>query len=208
MSATSHIDNQQQRPWERQPGESSQAFADFRHYLVQGSARTFAATARARRKAYSLIRRHAGRFDWRERARAFDVSQNRNEDEERRAARRAFVERQEEEAWKLWRLGLALVHRFVQRDEATGEWVVDPKLAPRDALALLKFVSDLLAQIRQAPGGDDGADGTLELSWSTPQDGNPEQSQSPITHPGLQRLLGLTATDEGDRSQTEEETQP
>jgi len=193
-------DAQDQQPWERLSEESPQAFAAFQEFLGQGPARTYVATARARRRAYSLIRRYARRFDWRERARAWDNFQNRDEEAERRTARREFLQHQEEEAWKLWRLGLALVYRFVQRDPATGEWKIDSKLAPKDALALLKFVSDLLAQIRRSPGEGDEEAGTLELSWGAPDGASADRGGPPISHPGLQKVLGLTGPGDDQRS--------
>ncbi|MGD0114352.1 MAG: hypothetical protein ABSD48_21045 [Armatimonadota bacterium] len=189
-----------EQPWERLAGESPQAHEDFQEFLKQGSRRTYLATARARRRAYSLIRRHAKQFDWRERARAFDNFHDRDLDAERRTARREFAQRQEEEAHQLWRLGLALVHRFVQRDPATGEWEIDPKLAPKDSLALLKFVSDLLAQIHQQPNGAGENDTQVEISWAASGSGAEGAVGSPqdelgITHPGLRRLLGLISPD-------------
>ena len=208
MTSELRRDTQNQQPWERLPEEGPQAFADFQEFLRQGPARTYVATAQARPKAYSLIRRYARRFDWRERARAWDNFQNRDEEDERRTARREFIQSQEEEARKLWRLGLALVYRFVQRDPATGEWQLDAKLAPKDALALLKFVSDLLSQIRQTPGGNEEGDSTLEISWGAPEVDGSDQSKLPISHPGLQRLLGLTEADDDQQSPAQEGPSP
>lgn len=208
MTSELHSDARNQQLWERVSGEGPKEFADFQESLRQGPARTYVATARARRKAYSLIRRYARRFDWRERARAWDNFQNRDEEEERRTARRAFLQRQEEEAWKLWRLGLALVYRFVHRDAATGEWSVDAKLAPKDALALLKFVSDLLAQIRRSPGASEEDAGPLEISWSAPDGGTSDQGKLTISHPGLRQVLGLVAPADDQQSPAHQGPKP
>jgi len=199
IAVQSRSDNNEQ-PWERLAGESPQAHEDFQEFLKQGPRRTYLATARARRRAYSLIRRHAKQFNWRERARAWDNFQDRDLDAERRTARREFAQRQEEEAYQLWRLGLALVYRFVQRDPDTGEWRIDEKLAPKDALALLKFVSDLLAQIRLQPNDAGENDTQVELSWAASGAGAEGKNGTPqdelgITHPGLRRLLGLVSPD-------------
>lgn len=194
MISESRDDKAQARPWERQPRENPNAFADFQDFVQQGPARSYVATARRRGRSYSLIRRYATRFDWNERARAWDNFQHRDMEEERNTARREFAQRQEEEAHQLWRLGLALVYRFVQRDPS-GEWKIDSKLAPKDALGLLKFVSDLLARIYgHSEGGEESAT-ELELSWESQE--QPADDGLGVTHPGLRRLFGLVPRDEG-----------
>ena len=188
-------DTAQERPWERQPTENPNAFADFQDFVQQGPGRSYVATARRRGRSYSLIRRYARRFDWNERACAWDNFQHHDAEQARRTARREFAQRQEEEAHQLWRLGLALVYRFVQRDPVSGEWKIDSKLAPKDALGLLKFVSDLLARIYgHSEGGEESAT-ALELSWDSQE--QPAEEGLGITHPGLRRLLGLVPQDEG-----------
>ncbi len=200
VTAELHSDTHEQQPWQRLAGEGPQAHQDFEEYLRQGPSRTYRRVSEARCRAYSLVRKHAKRFDWRERARAWDNFHDRDLEQERKTARREFAQRQEEEAYQLWRLGLALVYRFVQRDPDTGEWKIDPKLAPKDALALLKFVSDLLAQIHQQPNGGDERDTQLALSWDasgTAAEGamGSAPAQPSITHPGVRRLLGLISPD-------------
>ncbi len=190
-----HDDADHRTSWERQPGEGPQAFEDFREFLHQGSSRSYVATARRRGRSYSLIRRYAKRFDWRERARAWDNFHNRDLEDERRRARRAFAQRQEEEVQQLWRLGLALVYRFVRRDATNGEWRIDAQLAPKDVLALLKFVSDLLARIYGQIEGNEESPTQLELSWESPEE--PAGTEVGITHPGLRHLLRLTDAEGG-----------
>ena len=194
-------------PWERRPRESPQAYEDFEEFLRQGRSRAYTRVAEARGRAYSLIRRYAKRFDWQARARAYDNAQTRDLEAERSAARRDFAQRQEEEAWQLWRLGLALVYRFVRRDADSGEWAIDDKLAPKDALALLKFVSELLGRLYQAPRGGEEGPAALELSWGAPgrEAEGAAADQPGISHPGLRRLLGLALAEDRVPTTPEEE---
>ena len=197
----------QDLPWERRSGESTQAHQDFEEFLRQGPSRSYTRVAEARSRSYSLIRRYAKKFGWPERARAYDNAQTRDLEAERSAARREFAQRQEEEAWQLWRLGLALVYRFVRRDPDTGDWAIDDKLAPKDALALLKFVSELPGRLYQAPRGAEEGPAALELSWGAPgrEAEGAAADQPGIRHPGLRRLLGLALAEDRVPTTPEEE---
>lgn len=60
------------KPWERQKGESEKAFEAFAAYRDMGEKRTFAAVAEKLGKSDTLIRRWKERWEWQERVRAYD----------------------------------------------------------------------------------------------------------------------------------------
>lgn len=63
--------------WERQPGETPQAFEAFQRYRDMGADRSVVKVAKAVGKSASLLDRWRGRWRWNERARAFDIQQDR-----------------------------------------------------------------------------------------------------------------------------------
>lgn len=60
--------------WERQPGESGPAFEAFAAYRDMGEKRTIAAVARKLNKSGTLCHRWKLRYNWRDRADAYDAS--------------------------------------------------------------------------------------------------------------------------------------
>ena len=58
--------------WLRQPGESEKAYAAFKVYLELGEARTITATGKKVGKNRSFIDSLCSKFDWKNRARAYD----------------------------------------------------------------------------------------------------------------------------------------
>ena len=61
-----------EQPWERQKGESAQAFEAFSLYLEMGADRSIRAVAQECTKSVSLIRRWSSTYHWVERCRAWD----------------------------------------------------------------------------------------------------------------------------------------
>ncbi len=61
-----------EQPWERQKGESAQAFEAFFLYLEMGADRTHQAVSQECSKSISLIRRWSSAYHWVERCRAWD----------------------------------------------------------------------------------------------------------------------------------------
>lgn len=61
-----------EQPWERQKGESAQAFEAFFLYLEMGADRSIRAVAQECTKSVSLIRRWSSTYHWVERCRAWD----------------------------------------------------------------------------------------------------------------------------------------
>ncbi len=60
------------KPWEQQHGESGPAFEAFSTYRDLGPGRTVTAVAEKLQKSDSLLRRWKGKWNWRERAVAYD----------------------------------------------------------------------------------------------------------------------------------------
>ena len=59
--------------YERQPGESSPAFATFQAYLEMGPERSVRAVARKCNKSYTLVGRWSGRWHWQKRLEVQDA---------------------------------------------------------------------------------------------------------------------------------------
>lgn len=74
-------------PWERQIGESGQAYEAFAIYRDAGKSRTVSAVVKRLKKSRSLIDRWKARWDWETRAIAYD------NDIERRAKEQAIKDR-------------------------------------------------------------------------------------------------------------------
>lgn len=60
------------KPWDRQPGETSKAYADFQVFLDQGPERTLQKTANEVSKSAQHIRRLSTQHGWQARAAAWD----------------------------------------------------------------------------------------------------------------------------------------
>jgi len=64
-------------PWERQPGEGSEAFKAFSFYRDAQPKISMATVAEKYTKSYSLVRRWGARFNWKERREAWEDEQDR-----------------------------------------------------------------------------------------------------------------------------------
>jgi len=120
-----------------------------------------ATVARQCGKHVSHLYRLSRRFDWAVRAARWDLSQEQEEAAERRELRQAIARRQLAEVDRLRGLPLAGLAKWAKRDPVTGEWVLDPKVKPRDIVDLLKLLWETetkAAAAESASGGNGDAD--------------------------------------------------
>lgn len=146
-------DHPQLQPWDRRRQESAVAYRAFVAYRDLGAERTFVATAQALDKCTSLVRRWAARYGWRDRVWAWEVAQAHEAEQALRREREQSLQRQLHDANQLERLAMARFASLVQREPQSGELTLDPKVSPRDALAILRFAveqQDRLAQTQAA----------------------------------------------------------
>ncbi len=69
------------RPWDRQPGESSKAYAAYQAYQSLGEDRSLQAVSGVLSKSVPLMKRWAAQWGWVERARAWDSMPTRKTEE-------------------------------------------------------------------------------------------------------------------------------
>ena len=120
------------KPWERQKGESAQAFEAFSTYLGMGAERSTRAVAQKLGKSASLIQRWSREKDWQERVRAYD---NDLEKEARRkavAARKDMVDRHIGIAMQLQKKALQALKDLSVED-----------MTPKDIKEYIKMATDL-----------------------------------------------------------------
>ena len=83
-----------EKPWERQKGESPQAFEAFSLYLKMGEKRGLLRVAKELSKSGTIIKRWSSAWNWQERIRAYENDLRRQEMEADRKDRKAMRERQ------------------------------------------------------------------------------------------------------------------
>lgn len=122
----------QPNPWERQDGESSQAYQAFLIYRDLGPGRTFAAVAEKSKKCDSLIRKWKRRWNWRERADAWDVEMDRQTCEELRKG----IAKMRKEHTGIAKAMLVKSLKALQR-------IPEDELTPRDITTMVDVASKL-----------------------------------------------------------------
>ena len=137
LSATSPRGETQ--PWHRLPGESGIAHETFLLFRDLGPKRTVAAAAREAGKCASLLYRWVARHHWWERARAWDLAQERDREMSARRQREQVHERWLRNADRLERLAMAIIASMVRPDPDTGQPRLDPSVRSHDAMGMLKL---------------------------------------------------------------------
>lgn len=105
--------------WERQAGESDQAWEAFQIYFKQEK-KNASAVATQLHKSYTIIRRWKDRWDWEERCRAYENSLLREEYEEVKKTRKRAARNKLAFAAKLQKLGLTAIEN-VDAGELTAK---------------------------------------------------------------------------------------
>ena len=121
-----------EKPWERQKGESSQAFEAFSLYLKMGEKRSLRSLAQRLGKSSALMNRWSSRWNWQERLRAYENDLRRQEIEADRKDRKAMRERQIKTAMLMQK----------KADEALDK-IKPEELTPRAILEYIKAGAEL-----------------------------------------------------------------
>jgi len=149
-------------PWHRRPDESAAAYRYCRAYLAMGPERTVVAVAREFGKNPSYLYRLSRRFGWPERAGEWDLSQEQEEAAHQRRLKEEVARRQLAEVDRLRGLPLAGLAKWAHRNPLTGEWELDPKVKPRDMVALLELLWETEAKAAAIGGQADSAEAESE----------------------------------------------
>jgi len=129
--------------WERRPEESSQAYGAFRVYLELGPDRSFVATARQLGKSESLIRRWAGRHNWRQRTYLWDLARARESEAALAQERQEALREQWEDAKWFRRVSKYKLRSLVIQDPETGQRTLSRELRVADAERLYRLALDI-----------------------------------------------------------------
>jgi hypothetical protein len=117
-------------PWERQIGESRQAFQAFAIYRDMGPARSLQKVAQQLSKSLALMKRWSEKWSWVARAAAWDAELDRKTREAQEKARAEMAERHAQEAMMLQKKGLELLK---QLDPNSASWNEAIKLVTEGA---------------------------------------------------------------------------
>ncbi len=120
------------KPWERQKGESAQAFEAFSTYLGMGAERSQQAVSKKLSKSRQIISRWSSAWDWKERVRAYENDLEREARKKAIASRKDMVDRHIGIAMQLQKKAL----------EALKEMSVED-MSPKDVKEFIKMATDL-----------------------------------------------------------------
>lgn len=104
-------------PWERQKGESHQAFEAFHEYCLMGSTRSIRKVAEKLGKSQQLLSRWSSKWDWVNRSREYDNELVRNETEEAKKEIAEMRKRQIEMGKYFQAKGVAAIKEKVEKQE-------------------------------------------------------------------------------------------
>ena len=147
----------EEKPWDRQPGETSKAYRAFALYRDKQADRTFEFVARELRCSGANIRRWAKQWDWTGRVRAYDILVDRIELDALSRDRLAMRERMARQGIDMQAAaaeGLSELQRLIKRKTRPL------RLSAAD-IARLAEVGGKLE--RYARGEDDESYGTFEI---------------------------------------------
>ena len=128
-----------EQPWERQKGESAQAFEAFSLYLEMGADRSLRAVAQECTKNISLIRRWSSTHHWVERCRAWD---NHLQHEAKRAAIT--------EVRNMTRRHITMAQQIQNAAMLALKEMGSDMVTPKNFAAILKFATELERQNLEA----------------------------------------------------------
>lgn len=120
------------KPWERQPGESEQAFEAFALYRDAGAERAISQVAQRLSKSRALIAKWSSRWSWVERAAAYDNDLERQAHREKQKLVADTRKRQLQIAMQLEKKALEALN-MLQPEE----------MSPRDIKEMLRLATDI-----------------------------------------------------------------
>ncbi len=135
------------RPWEQQPGELAQEFAQFRVYLSLGPGRSLAKASEECGLSLSWLKRLSGRGNWLYRALAWDREQFLRRRREELQACQETRERLLKESADLQRIAGMEFRSWVRRDEQ-GELQLVRELSPGEAIRLWQVGCEALQELQ------------------------------------------------------------
>lgn len=147
----------EEKPWDRQPGETSKAYRAFALYRDMQADRTFESVARELRCSGANIRRFSKRWDWTGRVRAYDIHLDRIELDALSRERLAMKKRMARQGIDMQAAaadGLSELLRLIKRKKR-------PLRLSASDIARLAEVGGKLE--RYARGEDDESYGTFEI---------------------------------------------
>lgn len=101
-----------EKPWERQPGESPQAYEAFDTYLKMGVDRSCRKVAQELSKSDTIIKRWSSTWSWQERCRAYDNELKRKELVQAQKAVKQMQDRQIQTAMLLQKKAVQALDRL------------------------------------------------------------------------------------------------
>lgn len=119
-------------PWERQVGESGQAYEAFAIYRDEGKSRTVSAVVKRLKKSRSLIDRWKARWNWEERAIAYDNDVERKAKEEAIKERKTMLSRHIKIAMQVQKKALQALDNLDVKE-----------MSPKDIKEYIRMATDL-----------------------------------------------------------------
>lgn len=145
------------KPWERQKGESEQAYEAFSKYRDMGDKRAITAVAKELSKSRQLIERWKERWEWKERVRAYDNELEKEARKKAVADRKAMTERHIGIAMQLQKKALEALSTLSVED-----------MSPKDVKEYIKMATDLerLNRTIEEESGKSGGEASASLADS------------------------------------------
>ena len=142
-------------PWERQKGESEQAYVAFSLYRDKGLGRTLISVSEELQKSYTLIRRWKDHWDWDERVREYDNDTERKAKKEAEKGLREMYTRQVKVAMTMQAKALKAL-----------DMLDVEAMSPKDIKEYIKIATDLerLNRTMSAGKADEAAQNTESIA--------------------------------------------
>lgn len=145
------------KPWERQKGESAQAFEAFAKYRDLGTERSITKVVQELNKTRALIGRWSSQWEWKERVRAYDNELEKEARKKAVADRKAMTERHIGIAMQLQKKALEALSTLSVED-----------MSPKDVKEYIKMATDLerLNRTLEEESGKSGGEASASLADS------------------------------------------